>query len=172
MTTFEDSDLFTEVFHDFRSVGSARRRSALVGPTAMVLAAGLVVVGFLWARGGPLLTDSTVDATTLLPQFAAAQQATDRLSSDDLDAVAVDPRSTRFLTETSTGSHYAAVGTAGQLCVVTVRPGELPAASCTTATETARLAVDDTLLVVASSAPAPATASGWRETGPDVFVTD
>ena len=172
MTTFDDTDLFSEAFHDFRSVGSSRRRPALVTPVVMVAAALLVAAGFVWARGGPLLADTTVDASTLLPQFAAGQTSQDRLTSDELGDLRVDARTTRFLTETSTGRHYAAVGSSGQLCVVTVQPGELSALSCAPPTSTARVAVDDTLLVVASSGPVPAAASGWREAGPDVFVND
>ena len=172
MTTFDDTDLFSEAFHDFRSGASSRRRPALVTPVVMVAAALLVVAGFLWARGGPLLADHSVDASTLLPQFAAEQTSQDRLSSDDLGALRVDRSTTRFLTETSTGRHFAAVGSAGALCVVTVQPGELSALSCAPPTATARVAVDETLLVVASSGPVPAAASGWREAGPDVFVND
>jgi hypothetical protein len=172
MTTFEDTDLFAETFHDFRSIGSARRRPALVAPVVMLAAAGLVVAGLLWARGGPLLSDTTVDATTLLPQFSAMQTSDDRLSAADLTDVPVDARTTRFLAETSTGRHYAAVGTSGGLCVVTVQPGELPGLACAAPTPTARVAVDDTMLVVASSGLAPATAGGWREAGPDVYVND
>jgi hypothetical protein len=172
MTTFDDSDLFTAAFHDFRGVGSARPRPALRTPVVMVVAALLVAAGFLWARGGPLLADRSVDASTLLSQLAADQRSRDRLSSDDLNALHVDARTTRFLTETSTGSHYAAVSASGKLCVVTVRSGELPAISCATPTATARVAADETLLVVASSGSAPAAASGWREAGPGVFVKD
>ena len=172
MTTFDDTDLFSEAFHDFRSVGSSRRRPALVTPVVMVAAALLVAAGFVWARGGPLLADDAVDASTLLPQFAAEQTARDRLSSADLGELRVDASTTRFLTETSTGAHYAAVGASGNLCVVTLQSGELPAMTCAPPTSTARVAVDDTLLVVASSGPVPAAASGWREAGPDVFVND
>lgn len=172
MTTFDDTDLFSEAFHDFRSVGNARRRPVLVTPIVMLAAAILVAVGFVWARSGPLLADSAVDASTLLPQFAAEQTSRDRLSADELDDLHVDRRSTRFLTETSTGRHYAAVGSAGSLCVVTVQPGELSALTCAPPTPTARVAVDETLLVVASSGPVPAAANGWREAGPDVFVND
>ena len=172
MTTFDDTDLFSETFHDFRSVGSSRRRPALVTPVVMVAAALLVAAGFVWARGGPLLADRSVDASTLLPQFAAEQTAQDRLSSDDLSGLRVDRSTTRFLTETSTGRHFAAVGASGRLCVVTVQPGELSALTCAPPTPTARVAVDETLLVVASSGPVPAAASGWREAGPDVFVND
>ena len=96
----------------------------------------------------------------------------DRLTSDELGDLRVDARTTRFLTETSTGMHYAAVGTSGKFCVITVQPGELSAISCAPPTSTARVAVDDTLLVVALSGPVPAAASGWREAGPDVFVND
>ncbi|WP_456786814.1 hypothetical protein [Cellulomonas sp. P5_C5] len=172
MTTFDDTDLFSEAFHDFRSVGSSRRRPALVTPVVMVAAALLVAAGFMWARGGPLLADTSVDASTLLPQFAAEQTAQDRLTSDELDDLRVDRHSTRFLAETSTGRHYAAVGSAGSLCVVTVQPGELSALTCAPPTPAARVAVDETLLVVATSGSAPAAASGWREAGPDVFVND
>lgn len=172
MTTFDDSDLFTEVFHDFRQVGSARRRPAIVAPLVMVAAAVLVLAGFVWARGGPLIADTAVDASTLLPQFAAEQTSEDRLSSGDLGEVPVDARTTRFLTETSTGRHYAAVGSSGRLCVVTIRSGELPGLACAAPTSTARVAVDETMLVVASSGPVPAAANGWREAGPDVFVND
>ena len=69
----------------------------------MVAAALLVAAGFVWARGGPLLADRSVDASTLLPQFARRADAQDRLSSDDLSGLRVDPSTTRFLTETSTG---------------------------------------------------------------------
>ena len=110
MTTFDDTDLFSEAFHDFRSVGSSRRRPALVTPVVMVAAALLVAAGFLWARGGPLLADTSVDASTLLPQFAAEQTSQDRLSSDELGDLRVDPRTTRFLTETSTGRTTPRVG--------------------------------------------------------------
>ncbi|GEK22495.1 hypothetical protein [Cellulomonas xylanilytica] len=172
MTTFDDTDLFSETFHDFRSVGTARRRPALVTPVVLVAAALLVAAGFVFARGGSLLADTPVDASMLLPQFAAQQTSQDRLTSDELGDLRVDRQTTRFLTETSTGRHYAAVGSAGSLCVVTVQPGELSALTCAPPTPTARVAVDDTLLVVASSGPAPAAASGWREAGPDVFVND
>ena len=172
MTTFEDTDLFSEAFHDFRSVGSSRRRPALVTPVVIVAAVLLVAAGFVWARSGPLPADPAVDASTLLTQFAAEQTSRDRLSSDDLSGLRVDASTTRYLTETSTGRHYAAVGTSGKLCVVTVRSGELPAISCAAPTSTAHVAVDDTLLVVASTGPVPAAANGWREAGPDVFVND
>ena len=172
MTTFDDTDLFSEAFHDFRSVGSSRRRPTLVTPVVMVAAALLVAGGFLWARGGPMVSEDAVDASTLLPQFAAEQTSQDRLSSADLRDLQVDASTTRFLTETSTGRHYAAVGASGTLCVVTVRSGELPAISCAAPTSTAHVAVDDTLLVVASTGPVPAAANGWREAGPDVFVND
>ena len=172
MTTFDDTDLFTDAFHDFRGVDAARRRSGVLTAVVLAAAAVLVVVGFVWARGGPVAAGSAVEASSLLPVFAAEQTSTDRLSSDDLSGLGVDPHTTRFLAETSTGRHYAAVGVSGKLCVVSVQSGELPLVSCAAATPTARIAVDDTMFVVAASGPAPAAADGWREAGPDVFVND
>jgi hypothetical protein len=137
-----------------------------------VAAAVLVAVGFVWARGGPITGGSDVDATSLLPVFAAEQTSADRLPSADIAGLGVDPRTTRFLAETSTGSHYAAVGVSGKLCVVTVRSGDLPAVTCAVPTPTARIAVDDTVFVVAASGTAPAAADGWREAGPDVWIND
>ena len=122
MTTFEDSDLFTEVFHDFRNPrhraptpGARRPGPRWSSPQAWWLSGscGHAVV--------PSSPTRPVDASTLLPQFAVGQKAGDRLSADDLSGLGVRPRTTRFLTETSTGAHYAAVGTSGHLCVVTVQ---------------------------------------------------
>ncbi|MEZ0446707.1 hypothetical protein [Cellulomonas sp. ICMP 17802] len=172
MTTFDDTDLFTDAFHDFRGVGAARRRSGALTGLVLVAAAVLVAVGFVWARGGPMVADPAIGASSLLPAFAAEQTSVDRVPADDLAGLGVDPHTTRFLTETSTGRHYAAVGVSGKLCVVTIQSGELPQVSCTAPSSTARIAVDDTLFVVASSGPAPAAADGWREAGPDVFVND
>ena len=172
MTTFEDSDLFTEVFHDFRSVGSARRRSVLVGPTAMVLAAGLVVAGFVWARGGPLLTDHTVDASTLLPQFAAGQTA------GGPAAVGRPERARRRRAQhpfPHRDVHRPALRRRRDLgqALRRHRPGRRPAGGQLHGPHVdGTRPVDETLLVVASSGPVPAAASGWREAGPDVFVND
>jgi hypothetical protein len=172
MTTFDDTDLFTDAFHDFRGVDAVRRRSGWLTALVLVAAAALVAVGFVWARGGPFVGGSTVEAASLLPEFAAEQTSADRLSSDDIAGLGVDPHTTRYLTETSTGRHYAAVGVTGNLCVVTTQSGELPVVSCARPTPTARVAVDDTLVVVTASGTAPAAADGWREAGPDVFVND
>ena len=74
MTTFDDTDLFSEAFHDFRGVGSSRRRPALVTPVVMVAAALLVAAGFVWARGWPAgRRHHRRRVRRSCPQFAAGQ---------------------------------------------------------------------------------------------------
>jgi hypothetical protein len=173
MTTIDDVDLFEETFSGFRDVSTARRHPAWL--TALVLVAALALVGggLVWSRGlqqGPT-TAEPVDAASLLDVFAAPQRAADKLAAGDLQGLGLDASTTRFLVDTPTGSQYAAVNTAGDLCVVSVVEGELPGIGCSHAVRGMTYTGTDVMLVT-DGGPAPAASEGWREAGPQVFVKD
>lgn len=171
MTTIDDVDLFGEAFGGFRSVGVARRRhSAVLTVLALLAAAGVVGAGFVWARDnarGPVVEH--VDARTLLPVFATAQGADDVVDPAEIGRLLVDRSSTRFLAETESGRQYAAVSTTGELCVLTLPPGDLAELGCVQSVTGAQLASGDVWLA-AEGGPAPAADDGWREAGPNLWV--
>ncbi|MDC7120312.1 hypothetical protein OMK64_02040 [Cellulomonas fimi] len=171
MTTIDDVDLFGEAFGGFRSVGVARRRHpAVLTVLALLAAAGVVGAGFVWARDnarGPLLEH--VDARTLLPVFATVQGADDVVDPAQVGGLLVDRASTRFLVETDTGRHFAAVGTTGELCLLTLPSGDLATLGCVPSVAGAQLTSGDVWLA-AEGGPAPAADDGWREAGPNLWV--
>ncbi|QHT57978.1 hypothetical protein GXP71_19095 [Cellulomonas sp. H30R-01] len=171
MTTIDDVDLFGEAFGGFRSVGVARRRHpAVLTVLALLAAAGVVGAGFVWARDnarGPVVEH--VDARTLLPVLATAQGADDVVDRAEIGSLAVEPASTRFLAETDSGRHFAAISASGDLCVLTVPSGDLATLGCVRSVVGAQLASGDVWLA-AEGGPAPAADDGWHEAGPNLWV--
>lgn len=173
MTTIDDVDLFGETFSGFRDVGTSRRHPAWRTALVLLLAVALVGAGVVWLRdvqSAPSVAEP-VDATTLLDVFAASQRSADVLPAGDLQGLGLDASTTRYLADTASGSQYAAVNTAGDLCVVTVVDGELPQVGCAHAVRGMTYTGDDVKLVT-DGGPAPAASEGWREAGPQVFVRD
>ncbi|MGY4643950.1 hypothetical protein [Cellulomonas sp. URHB0016] len=171
MTTIDDVDLFGETFSGFRDVGTSRRHPAWLTALVLLAAVALVATGLLWSRAlqtGPT-TAEPVDAVTLLDVFAAPQRPVDTLAADDLVGLGLHASTTRFLADTPSGSQYAAVNTAGDLCVVTVVDGALPGLGCAHAVAGMTFTGTD-LKLVTDGGPAPTAADGWRQAGPQVFV--
>ncbi|AEE44676.1 hypothetical protein [Cellulomonas fimi] len=170
MTTIDDADLFGEAFGGFRTLGEGRRpRHGLL--TALVLVAGLalVAVAFVWARDARAAdAPAHVEPLTLLAAFGDAQTAVDSIPADAARALLVEPSSTRFLVETASGKHYAAVSRTGELCVVTLPSGDVPEAGCVASVADARIASGDVWL--AADADRAPTDEGWRSAGPNVWV--
>lgn len=166
------SDLFAEAFGGFRDVGTARRHPAWI--TAVVLLAAVVLVGygFVWARTpqGPTAAER-VDAESLLAVFAHPQARDDVVAPGDLQGLGLVGSTTRFLVETPTGRHYAAVDTAGDLCALTVLDGDLPVLGCTAPVRGATVTGEDVMLVT-DGAAAPAADKGWHGATAQVFVKD
>ncbi|GEL95280.1 hypothetical protein [Cellulomonas composti] len=175
MTTFEDLDL-VEAFGDFGEAEPApRRRSAVVAVVAFAVALALIVVGIVWAsNAGSDGAAQAAETTSVVPQLAVAQSAADKLDDGDLAELAVLADSTRLLTTTALGTHYAAIGTDGDVCVVTVLPGTLPTQGCAAPTDRLRITVADAdgnpALVLA--APGTSPGDGWHEVAPGVWVVD
>lgn len=171
MTTFDDTDLFTDAFHDFRGVGDARRRSGWLTALVLVAAAALVAGGMVWVKLAQH-TAALVDPQTTLAAFADPQRSVDVVAADDLAGSMIDPATTRLVAHTADTRYYAGVSRAHLLCVLAVTTGELPTTSCTSATAAgANLTVDDALRIV-TRGPAPAAADGWHEAGPQVYLKD
>lgn len=170
MTTIDDVDLFGETFGGFRSVGVARRRRpAVLTVLALLAAAGIVGAGFVWGRAyGQEPAPEYVDAHTLLPAFAAPQTEQDVVTPAELGPLLVVPSSTRFLVETPSGRHFAAVSRTGDFCVLTVPSGDLAELGCVSPVVGAQIGSGD-VRVFTDGGPAPA-ADGWREAGPHVWV--
>jgi len=173
MTTIDDVDLFGETFSGFRDVGESRRHPAWLTALVLLLGVALVGAGLVWLRGlqtAPT-TAEPVDGATLLDVFAAPQRPADVLPADDLQGLGLDASTTRYLVDTASGSQYAAVNTAGDLCVVSVVAGELPKIGCAHAVRGMTFTGADVKLVT-DGGPAPAASEGWREAGPQLFVKD
>ena len=173
MTTIDDVDLFGDAFAGFRSVGVARHRHrGWLSALALLVAAGMVAVAFVWARGdSAAAAPDRVEAHTLLAVLAGEQGDADVVASSDLEGLGVRSASTRFLVETPTGAHYAAVGTTGDLCLLTVPSGALPSVACVASVVDANVAAQG-VWVSADGGPAPAADEGWREAGPNLWVRD
>ncbi len=173
MTTFDDTDFFTDTFTGFGDREAPTRRSPLLTGLILVAAAALVLGGMVWVKLAqhPVAT-VTVDPTTALSVFARPQRSTDIVSVDDLAGSQIAADSTRFLVATPTASYYAGVSRTNLVCVLAVVKGDLPTKSCTSADAGGRLVVNDELMVVTTGGTAPATADGWHEAAPDVFVND
>ncbi|MBT0993239.1 hypothetical protein KIN34_02905 [Cellulomonas sp. DKR-3] len=173
MTTFEELDL-DEAFGDFGDAGQEpRRRSRVLAVAALVVAAALVVVGVLWARSARDAPDVAAP-TDLVPALAAAQGTDDQVPAEDLEDLTVSAPSTRLLASTAYGTHYAALGRDGDVCLVTVSAGELPRETCAAPSERLALtytdADDETVVMLAPSDAAPAAAEGWAEKVPNLYV--
>jgi len=173
MTTY-DVDTFEEAFLDDAQRSDdaaprpgARRRAVLTAVVAALLVGG-GAVGALAMRPAP--ERATVTAEQLVPALAAPATGQDVVSATDLEGMDVRAGTTRFLATTSTGAHYAAVGTSGQLCVVTVPRGDLPSRLCVAAEPGAWLPVDDTLRLVTTGGPQPDPADGWVASGDLVWT--
>ncbi|WP_019135936.1 hypothetical protein [Cellulomonas massiliensis] len=176
MTTY-DVDTFEAAFLDDAEreddagqerSGHGRGRRALLAAVVAALLVGAGVVGALALRSGPA-TDA-VTAEELVPALAAAATAQDAVSGTDLQDLDVRPGSTRLIATTRTGAHYAAVGTQGQLCVVTVPRGDLPSRLCVPAAPGAWIPVDDTLRLVTAGGPQPDAEDGWVAAGDLVWT--
>lgn len=173
MTTY-DVDAFEAAFlDDAERTGTGtdpragRRRAALAAVVAVLLV-GAGAAGALALRAGPA-TDA-VTAEQLVPALARPATAQDVVAGTDLQDLDVRPGTTRLLATTSTGAHYAAVGTGGQLCVVTVPRGDLPSRLCVPAAPGAWVPVDDTLRLVTAGGPQPDAAQGWVPAGDLVWT--
>lgn len=172
MTTVDDdTDLFTDAFTGFGSDDATRHRSRSLAAIALVGAAVLVAGATLWVRMGPEpAAASPVDPVGALAVLAQPQRSTDVVPDDDLAGSLIDPASTRLVAQTSDARYYAGVSRTHQLCVLSLRAGDLPATTCTSTTGgTVHLVVEDELMLVSAGEPAPA---GWHEAGPAVLVKD
>ena len=175
MTTFDDADLFTDAFRDFRGVGDAtRRRSGLLTALALVAAAALVAAGLVWVRlAQHPVAAAAVDPSTTLAVFAQPQRSSDVVDDDDLAGSMVVPSSTRLVAHTADTRYYAGVSRTHLLCVLALTSGELPTTSCVAPdARGVDLTVDDSFTLVTTGGPAPAAADGWHEAGPEVYLKD
>ena len=152
---------------DDEPAGRTRHPGVAVGVAAAVLVAGgWLAVSLLTAHQD--VTPGTVAVLT------AAQTPADRLETEDVARLAVDPASTRLLVRTDQGAHYVARSLSGELCLVRVPDGDVPTASCVPD----RVGADTTLgdqgagqvRLVADGGPVPAADQGWASAGPNVWV--
>ena len=174
MTTFDDTDFFTDAFTGFGADEAPRRRSSLLTALVLVAAAALVAGGMLWVRLGQITVDvDPVDPATTLAVFERPQRSADVVGADDLSGSQIDPDSTRLLATTSDTRYYAGVSQSRLLCVLTLTEGELPTTGCTsTDGGVVRFGIGDELMLVNAGGPAPAAADGWHEAGPEVYLKD
>jgi hypothetical protein len=174
MTTFDDTDFFTDAFTGFGADEAPRRRSSMLAGLALVAAAALVAGGMIWVRLAqqPGAVES-VDPSTQLSVLAQPQRSADVVADEDLAGSLVDPSSTRLVASTADTRYFAGVSRTHQVCVLTLTAGELPTTACASADAgTVHLTVGDELMLVGAGGPAPAAADGWHEAGPEVFLKD
>ncbi|NUU18818.1 hypothetical protein HP550_16315 [Cellulomonas humilata] len=174
MTTFDDTDFFTDAFTGFGADQAPRRRSSMLTALVLVAAAALVASGMIWVRLAQIpVALPAVDPATTLAVFDHPQRSVDTVDADDLTGSLIDPASTRFLAATDDTRYYAGVSRTHLLCVLSLTTGELPTTGCTsTDGGVVDLVIGDELLVVNAGGPAPAAADGWHEAGPQVFLKD
>jgi hypothetical protein len=171
MSTFDDTDFFTDAFTGFGADEAPRRHSSMLTALALVAAAALVAGGMIWVRLAQLpATLEPVDPATTLAVFDQPQRSADVVAADDLAGSLLDPETTRLVATTSDTRYYAGVSRTHLLCVLTLTEGELPTTGCTsTDGGVVHLGIGDQLMLVNAGEPAPA---GWHEAGPQVFLKD
>ena len=174
MTTFDDTDFFTDAFTGFGSDENPRRRSSMLTGLVLVAAAALVAGGMIWVKLAQQPAAATfVDPITTLSVFDRPQRSADVVPDDDLAGFLIEPSSTRLIAETSDTRYFAGVSSTHLLCVLTLTSGELPESGCASTDHGAvHLTIGDELMVVNAAGPAPAAADGWHEAGPQVFLKD
>src|SRR4051794_28171352 len=105
MTTFDDTDFFTDAFTGFRDEDSSRRPRLRTG-LALVAAAALVAGGLVAVR---LAQDAPVaapaDPLSTLAAFGHSQRPIDLVDDEDLAGSLISPSSTRLLA-TAAGTRY------------------------------------------------------------------
>ncbi len=173
MTTYEELDL-ADAFGEFDWTEPTRsRRPRVLAAVVFVLAAALIVVGVLWAQGNRGVdAPAALEPAVAVPALARAQSAGDRVDPAGIEALDVLPASTRLLTTTAVGTHYAALDSAGGVCVLTTRVGDLPTADCAPATESLAIMVSDEagspVLMLTAATDSPG--EEWAPAAPHVFV--
>ena len=98
MTTFDDTDFFSDAFTGFGADQAPRRRSGLLSGLVLVAAATLVAGGMVAVKLAqqPAAVDA-VDPITTLAVFERPQRSADVVAADDLAGTLIDPASTRLL---------------------------------------------------------------------------
>ncbi|WP_155856200.1 hypothetical protein [Cellulomonas sp. URHD0024] len=167
-TTFDDADLFSDVFTGFRGVGASTRHSRLLTALTLVAALLLVVGGLVWsslARQTPAV--DAIDPADLVPVLAESQRAGDVIASSDLADLLIYPESTRYLTSDDTTTYFVATAPDDKLCLLAMPVGDLAQTSCASTAGTPHVLRLENVMLVPAGATAPA---GWHEAAANVFV--
>jgi hypothetical protein len=167
-TTYDDADLFSDSFTDFREVAPSNRHSRVLTVLALVGAALVVVGALVWVRlGQDTPAAQAVDAATLVPSLGQSQGSSDMISDSDRSDLLLYPESTRLLLTDESGSYFVATAPGDQLCLVSVPVGDLAQTAChSTAGDPVDLRIDDVMLVPAGAS----VPDGWQQAGANVFV--
>lgn len=183
MTAIDGSTF--DLFDDFLSGDTAERaasRRSSARRLAVVLTAGALVVGGAVGARAALDARSTelavVEPAVLFGVLAERQRAADVLAEEPGTAL-LDPASTRFLGETSAGSHYLAVQATGLVCLVTVPVGDVVEMGCTDPVASDQLLrseltspVPQTLALVPDGLAPAADGTPWERLSANLYVRD
>ncbi|WP_258724340.1 hypothetical protein [Cellulomonas sp. NS3] len=183
MTAIDGSTF--DLFDDFTSGDAAQRAASRLSSLrrlAVVLTAGaLVVSGAVGARAAldARSTEPVVVAPAVLFGVLAERQRDADVLAEEPGTALLDPASTRFLGETTAGSHYLAVHATGLVCLVTVPVGEVAEVGCTDPVASDHLLraehtspVPLTLALVPDGLAPAADGAPWERLSANLYVRD
>ena len=155
MTTFDDADLFSDAFTGFRGAVAPAAALGARRALALVVAAALVVVGSCRLAAPQAAVAEAADPSLLAPSRRRAEAPP--TSSPRATAATCDrARDHAAPRRDATGGLLRGRGARRPLCLVTVPSGDCPRPRARRPRRPRAVAWTTTLLVVATTAPAPA----------------